>query len=103
MQGGANLVNDLKDAESGVDDDSRKGSLAGCPSWISFSVAGEVFLPGDVWCSRADWLGLSLYGGWGLLLLAFLSIVAAYAYTGGPKPLSHIAMGSYSHWSSSGP
>ena len=93
MQSAANLVNDVKDAETGVDDEGRKGPLrmvqAGLlPKKLAVK-AYRVMLGVSVLLG----LGLSFYGGMAMIVLAALCSLVAYLYTGGPKPLSHLGLG----------
>ena len=93
MQSAANLVNDVKDAETGVDGEGRKGPLrmvqAGLLSRDFAVKAYRVMLGVSVLLG----LGLSFYGGKTTIILAVICSLVAYLYTGGPKPLSHLGLG----------
>ena len=93
IQGGTNLFNDAKDAMRGNDGPDRPGpqrltasGLATAPqvlrsAWLLFGFA----LLGGAW--------LVLQGGPGILAIGIAALVAGWAYSGGPLPLSHTALG----------
>ena len=93
LQSPANLVNDVKDAESGVDNEGRVGPLrvvqAGLLSAEKAKKAYQIMLLMGVVIGCI----LSVYGGPSMIALALVCALAAYAYTGGPKPLSHLGLG----------
>ena len=93
LQSAANLVNDVKDAESGVDNEGRVGPLrvvqAGLLSAEKAKKAYQIMLLMGVVIGCI----LSVYGGPSMIALALVCALAAYAYTGGPKPLSHLGLG----------
>lgn len=94
LQSAANLVNDAKDAESGVDTAARLGPLRVVQSGIlskhfvrmayslCFILAGIIVLGMFYWTK--DWL---------VIAVAALCGLAAFAYTAGPFPLSYFALG----------
>ncbi len=93
LQIGSNLANDVFDFKKGMDTKERTGPLrvtqAGLLTprqvlagmWIIFALAGAVGLY-LIWA-----------GGWPILAVGILSILAAIAYTGGPYPLGYHGMG----------
>ena len=93
LQIGCNLANDVFDFERGVDTAERKGPLrvtqAGLLSpgqvragmWLCFLAAGLL------WCYLA-WVS-----HWIMLVLGLLAILAALAYTGGPRPFGELGLG----------
>ena len=94
LQSAANLINDLKDAESGVDSaETRLGPQR--------YVSSGLLAPGLVRMSYrlllllglVTGVGLALIGGWIAVGLAAICVVFAYAYTAGPWPLSHYGLG----------
>lgn len=93
MQGAANLINDVKDAETGVDTEQRIGPLrvvqAGLVDINLARVVYQTLLIGGFVLGAI----LTIRGGTVVLALAAASALAAYLYTGGPKPLSHLALG----------
>jgi len=88
MQIGANLQNDAADALNGTDGPARPGparvTQLGWASartmrrsaWLAFALA---VLAG---------VYLVLIGGWPLVWVGLLAVVAAWAYSGGPRPIS---------------
>jgi 1,4-dihydroxy-2-naphthoate octaprenyltransferase len=93
MQVGTNFANDYIDHAKGSDTPERMGPARAVASgWISANCMRSatiiVFVAGLL-------LGLALipFGGWGLLPLGLICVVAAYAYTGGPYPLAYHGLG----------
>lgn len=94
LQSAANLVNDAKDAERGVDTAARLGPTRVVQSGIlskqfvrfayslCFGLAAIIVL--GMFYYTKDWLVIAVAGLCGL---------AAFAYTAGPFPLSYFAMG----------
>lgn len=89
----SNLVNDLMDYQSGVDKDRQLGPLRVTQSGqvtlnqIKVAIGLMIFL-------STLFSGYLIYhGGWVLLLLFVLCLTTAIAYTAGPYPLSHYALG----------
>jgi 1,4-dihydroxy-2-naphthoate polyprenyltransferase len=93
LQIGANYANDLFDFRRGADSEGRLGPTrvtttglltprqVAVGMWISFGLAS---LAG---------LYLIYLGGWPILLVGVLSILAAIAYTAGPLPLGYHGLG----------
>lgn len=93
LQIGSNLANDIFDFKKGSDTRERTGPLrvtqAGLLTprqvttgmWLVFALA---FVVG---------LYLIAVGGWPILVIGILSIIAAIAYTGGPYPLGYHGLG----------
>ncbi len=93
IQIATNFFNDAIDHAKGADGDGRLGptrvtSAALLPparviggAVVSLSAAALLALP------------LVLRGGWPVLMLGALSLVLAYAYTGGPFPLAYLGLG----------
>ena len=93
IQIGTNLVNDALDFRRGADTSERLGPVrvtqAGLlgydtvmrGAWISFAIAALCGIP------------LILRGGWPIATIGIASILAAYAYTGGPYPLGYHGLG----------
>jgi len=88
MQIGANLQNDAADTLNGTDGPARPGPARVTQlGWVSAEAM-----------QRAAWLAFALavlagvylvtVGGWPLVLLGLLAVVAAWAYSGGPRPIS---------------
>ena len=93
IQIGTNLYNDAIDFERGTDHPVRRGpvrvTLAG---WAS---AAEVKRAALLCLLLALALGvwLSVVGGPLILAIGVASLVAGWAYSGGPRPISHSALG----------
>ncbi len=93
IQIATNFINDALDFRKGADTSERLGPLR-------VTQAGLVTAEGVM---RAAWIcffGAAVCGvpliiraGWPLLAIGVLSIVAAYAYTGGPYPLAYNGLG----------
>lgn len=93
MQIGTNLVNDYFDYAKGVDTHDRLGptrvTQAGilAPAQVKRGyqiVFGGAFLLG---------IPLMMTGGPVIVIIGLASLLAAYAYTGGPLPLSYLGLG----------
>jgi 1,4-dihydroxy-2-naphthoate octaprenyltransferase len=93
IQAGTNLFNDAADAQTGNDGPDRHGPLR---------VTGSGLLEARV-VKRAAWwvFALALLGGaylvwlagWPILAIGLGSLAAGWAYSHGPRPLSHSAAG----------
>src|SRR5437764_4915285 len=93
IQIGTNLVNDALDFRRGADTAERLGPIrvtqAGLlgydavmrGAYICFAIAGICGVP------------LIIRGGWPIVIIGVASILAAYAYTGGPYPLAYHGLG----------
>jgi 1,4-dihydroxy-2-naphthoate octaprenyltransferase len=93
IQVGTNLANDVFDFKKGADTTERLGPMrvtqAGLLSpgqvlvgmWLTFGLAALVGLY------------LVYVGGWPIVLIGVLSILAGIAYTGGPFPLAYNGLG----------
>ena len=93
LQIGANLANDVFDFEKGADTEERLGPpRAAQLGWLSPAAlrraTAAVF-------AAAALLGVYLIavGGWPILVVGMLSILAGLAYTGGPYPLGYHGLG----------
>ncbi len=93
IQIGTNLVNDVVDYLRGTDDAQRLGPLR-------VTQAG-LLTPKQVWAGVGVSFGLaalaglylSIVGGLPILLLGIVCILAGFAYSAGPFPLSHNGLG----------
>lgn len=104
LQSAANLVNDAKDADRGVDTHERHGPLRVVQSGLlskqtvrlaySFLFALAFILIAGMFLWNQDWL---------IVTVALASALAAFAYTAGPFPLSYYAMGEFTAWIFFGP
>lgn len=98
IQVGTNLHNDAADHERGNDLPDRLGPLrVTAAGWAS---AREVYRAARTVFALALLLGLYLVavGGWFILAIGSTSLVAALAYSGGPRPISHTPLGELFVW-----
>jgi 1,4-dihydroxy-2-naphthoate octaprenyltransferase len=93
IQIGTNFVNDALDFRKGADTSERLGPLRVTQAGL---LSAEAVLRGAYVCfaiAALFGIPLILHGGWPLLAIGVSSIVAAYAYTGGPYPLAYHGLG----------
>jgi 1,4-dihydroxy-2-naphthoate octaprenyltransferase len=93
IQIGTNLVNDALDFKRGADTADRLGPLRVTQAGL---LSARAVMAGAIVCfAIAALCGIPLImrGGWPLLAIGVTSIVAAYAYTGGPYPLAYHGLG----------
>jgi 1,4-dihydroxy-2-naphthoate octaprenyltransferase len=89
IQVGTNLHNDAADFERGTDGLGRLGPpRASAEGWFS---VGQVKRAAHLAFALAFVIGIGLVvrGGWPILLLGLGSLLAGYAYTGGPRPIAY--------------
>jgi len=93
IQIGTNLYNDAADFERGADTHERLGpERATAQGWFTarqvknaaYFAFGMAFIIG---------IYLAWTGGWPIVILGLLSLIAGYAYTGGIKPIAYSAYG----------
>jgi 1,4-dihydroxy-2-naphthoate octaprenyltransferase len=93
IQIATNYINDALDYRKGADTSERLGPLrvtsAGLLSANAVLTAAYACLGGAAVCG----VPLIIHAGWPLLAIGVGSIVAAYAYTGGPYPLAYRGLG----------
>jgi 1,4-dihydroxy-2-naphthoate polyprenyltransferase len=93
IQAGTNMVNDYYDYARGVD----TGESIGPGGLIQHGLLSpQAVLAGGITLFAAGatlGLWLAAVAGWPVLLAGALSILAGYAYTGGPFPLGYIGLG----------
>jgi 1,4-dihydroxy-2-naphthoate octaprenyltransferase len=93
IQIGTNLVNDALDFKKGTDTAERLGPLRVTQAGL---LSPEAVMRGAYLCfilAAACGVPLVLSAGWPLLVIGLASILAAYAYTGGPYPLAYHGLG----------
>jgi 1,4-dihydroxy-2-naphthoate octaprenyltransferase len=93
IQVGTNLTNDYYDFRKGADTAERLGPVRVTQAGL---VAPRTVLAAAVLCfSGAALVGvfLALAGGWPVVAIGLLSILAGWAYTGGPAPLGYLGLG----------
>lgn len=93
IQVGTNLFNDVGDAARGNDGPERLGP----PRVTASGLASPAQVGRAAGASFAVALALGTYlvwfGGWPILLIGLVSLLAGWAYSNGPKPLSHTPWG----------
>ena len=93
IQIGTNLYNDAADYEKGADTEARLGpKRVVAQGWLS---AKQVKRAAMLSFGLALVCGLYLVwlAGWPILLVGVLSLLAGYAYTGGPFPIAYTPLG----------
>jgi 1,4-dihydroxy-2-naphthoate polyprenyltransferase len=93
IQVGTNLTNDYFDFKKGADTAERLG-----PKRVTQS---GLISPETVWASALGCFGLAvltgvylvMVGGWPIVAIGVASVLAGYAYTGGPFPLAYLGLG----------
>ncbi len=93
IQVGTNLHNDVADHLRGTDGEDRLGpARATSQGWLSPKAvtrgAWVAFLLAFLLGCYLAWMG-----GWPIMLLGLASLAAGAAYSGGPRPLSHLPLG----------
>jgi 1,4-dihydroxy-2-naphthoate octaprenyltransferase len=89
----ANFSNDLSDFRHGADTEARQGPLRVAAAGLVTERQLEVAMAIVIGLAGLVGLYLVWVGGWVLLLLGVLAVVAALAYTGGPFPYGYKALG----------
>ncbi len=93
IQIGTNLINDAMDFKKGADTAERIGPRRSIQNGILNS---RVVWWGGIICfiiSLVFGIPLVLSGGFPILIIGFFSLLAGYAYTGGPFPLAYLGLG----------
>ena len=93
IQIATNFINDALDFKKGADTPDRLGPVRVTQAGL---ISGEAVMRAAYLClAIAAIFGIPLIarGGWPLLAIGVLSIIAAYAYTGGPFPLAYHGLG----------
>jgi len=93
IQIGTNLHNDASDFERGADNSGRLGPLrAAAQGWFS---PEQIKLAAAIAFALAFLVGIYLVwvGGLPIILAGLASLLAGYAYTGGPRPIAYSATG----------
>lgn len=93
IQVGTNLTNDYYDFRKGADTHERLGPVRVTQAGL---VAPRTVLAAAAacfGCAAAVGLFLVAAGGWPVVAIGLLSILAGWAYTGGPAPLGYLGLG----------
>ncbi len=99
IQIGTNLHNDVADFERGGDDPStrlgpRRATAEGWLAPAAVRSAARLSFSLAALCGAY----LVFTGGWPILVVGVLSIVAGYSYSGGPRPISYTPLGELFVW-----
>ena len=93
MQAISNMENDLGYAERNAERGNRRGlPRATTMGWISLPTARIAIRIGAL-LALINTAVLIWIGGWIFLLIGLASLVAAYSYMGGPKPIAYTPFG----------
>lgn len=95
LQVGVNYANDYSDGIRGTDDD-RVGPLRLVGSGLATPRAVKRAAIGSLVIAAILGLLLAATTSWWLLLVGALAMVAAWTYTGGPKPYGYLGLGELS-------
>jgi 1,4-dihydroxy-2-naphthoate octaprenyltransferase len=88
-----NLQNDVGYTTRGAETASRIGlPRATARGWLTIAAVRRALL-GVVVATVLTGLPLVLHGGWPVLLMGLASIVAAWGYMGGPRPIAYTPFG----------
>jgi len=93
IQIGTNLTNDYYDFRKGADTHERVGPTRVTQSGL---IAPQTVLAAGAGCfALATLVGVSLVarGGWPFVVIGLASVLAGWAYTGGPYPLGYHGLG----------
>jgi len=93
LQVSTNLVNDYYDGVRGIDDEKRLGPERMTSTGALKSATVKNAFIATLVASFILGIYLMAVAGLPIIIIGFLSILFAYAYTGGPFPLSYYAMG----------
>ncbi len=93
IQIATNLFNDASDGEGGGDGPDRLGPLRVTGAGLLPAAAVRRAAALCLALAFAGGIVLVIHGGVYILVLGLLSMAAAYAYSGGPRPLSHGSLG----------
>lgn len=93
IQIATNFINDALDFRKGADTHERLGPLR--VTQAGLLNADAVMAGGYVCLAVAALFGIPLIvrGGWPIILIGAGSVIAAYAYTGGPYPIAYHGLG----------
>jgi 1,4-dihydroxy-2-naphthoate octaprenyltransferase len=93
MQIASNLINDLYDFRKGADTAERLGP----PRAVASGLLSEKAVARAAWAVVLVAFCLGQYlvwvGGWNIFVVGVVSLVVAWAYTGGPYPLAYLGLG----------
>lgn len=93
MQIVSNMKNDLGYTEKKAETGNRKGlPRATSFGWISVDLAKKA-ISFTIALSLINTIILVYFGGWMFLIIGIISVIAAFTYMGGPKPIAYTPFG----------
>jgi 1,4-dihydroxy-2-naphthoate octaprenyltransferase len=93
IQIATNFINDALDFKKGTDTGERLGPPRAAAAGL---ISADALMRGAFLClfgAAVCGIPLLFRGGWPMLVIGLASILAAYAYTGGPYPLAYHGLG----------
>ena len=93
LQIGVNLANDYSDFVRGADSAQRVGPLRASSSGIIAPARVRLAAIAAFAVAGLTGVGLSLATDWRLILVGAACLLAAWLYTGGPKPYGYLGLG----------
>lgn len=93
IQVGVNFANDCFDAEAGIDTHERLGPLRAVQAGLVSAAEMKRAFVLVIALAAVFGIPLIVRGGVPILLTGLVSMVCAYAYAGGPKPLASLGLG----------
>lgn len=92
LQVGVNYANDYSDGVRGTDDD-RAGPMRLVASRRATARAVKIAALAAFGVACAAGLALAAFTTWWLVVLGIVCVVAAWTYTGGPRPYGYVGLG----------
>ncbi len=93
LQIGVNLANDYFDCKNNIDSKERLGPVRVTQSGLISPIEVKRGMIVCLFLAAMVFLYLALVGGWPILLIGAVSVLAALAYSGGPCPLASNGLG----------
>ncbi|MEN8233371.1 MAG: 1,4-dihydroxy-2-naphthoate polyprenyltransferase [Actinomycetota bacterium] len=93
IQIGVNFANDLADAEKGADTEARIGPTRAVASGLLSSIEMKKGIAVAFGLASIAGIYLIWLGGWPILAIGVISIIAALGYTNGPVPYGYRGLG----------
>ncbi len=93
IQVGVNFANDCFDAEAGIDTAERLGPVRAVQAGLVSAADMKRAFVFVLVLAALFAVPLILRGGWPILTIGLLSMLCAWAYAGGPKPLASLGLG----------
>lgn len=93
LQVGVNFANDCFDAEAGIDTEARLGPTRAVQAGLVTAAGMRRAFVLVLAAAALAGIPLVLRGGLPILLVGLVSMVCAWAYAGGPRPLASLGLG----------